>query len=71
MLCRACGSERVGQYIAEIAIHLPGLKNIEKPTIFAFPTVFVCVNCGTAEFTFADNELRLLVEGDSESLRGG
>jgi hypothetical protein len=70
MLCRACGSEKLGRYMAEIAIHFPGLNNINKPAIFVFPTVFVCVDCGTAEFTFSDDELRLLAEGDSAAVGG-
>jgi hypothetical protein len=43
-----------------MAIHFPGLRNIDKPVVWAFPTIVVCLDCGTAEFTLTEAELRQL-----------
>jgi hypothetical protein len=37
------------EFISETAIHFPGLKGLAKPIEWVFPTLLVCLNCGTAE----------------------
>jgi hypothetical protein len=49
----------------EIGIHFPGLKNIDKPVVWVFPELVVCLDCGTAEFAVPETELRLLAKGDA------
>lgn len=60
MVCKSCGSDRVGIFQTEIAVHL----DINSPLVFIFPHLLVCSNCGRAElveeFTIPENELRLL-----------
>jgi hypothetical protein len=57
MACRSCGSETLTNFPAEISIHFPGIKNIDKPTIWVFPKLLVCMDCGFAELVIAENEL--------------
>jgi hypothetical protein len=45
-----------------MAIRSPGLKNIDKPTVWVFPELIVCLDCGMAEFVVPEAELRLLPE---------
>jgi hypothetical protein len=52
MSCKSCGSE--------INIHFPGLKGVDQPAMLVFPQVVVCLNCGFAEFTVSETELRPL-----------
>ncbi|MGC1416673.1 MAG: hypothetical protein WA817_15415 [Candidatus Acidiferrum sp.] len=52
---------------AEIAIHFPGPKNIDKPIVWAFPEIVVCLDCGTAEFVVPESELRQLAKGDADA----
>ena len=33
-----------------IAIHFPGLKGLDKPVVWVFPKLLVCLNCGFTEF---------------------
>jgi hypothetical protein len=47
-----------------MAIHFPGLKNIDKPVVWVFPEVLICLDCGTAEFTMSEPELRKPARGD-------
>lgn len=62
MGCKRCSSERQSTFNAEMNLHFPGYKNLEKPTVWVFPEVVVCLNCGYAEFSVPDAELRRLDE---------
>ncbi len=65
MPCKSCGSANQSKFTAETAIHFPGLKNIDKPVVWVFPELVVCMNCGTAEFPVPKAELRELAKGDA------
>jgi hypothetical protein len=58
--CKSCGSHEMNKYTGEVALHYPGLKGLEKPVVWAFPEVFLCLNCGNAEFAVGERELRVL-----------
>ena len=62
MSCKACGSPDQREFPAEINIHPPTreLKNMDKRTVWASPTVLVCSNCGFAEFVLKDDERKTL-----------
>ena len=60
MPCKACGSQGRAKFAAEVAVHIPGRNNHNKPHLFVFPEILVCWNCGNAEFTGPENELRAL-----------
>ena len=42
-----------------MAIHFPGLRNIDKPVVWAFPTIVVCLDCGTAKFALTEADCQL------------
>jgi hypothetical protein len=63
MACRSCGSERQTEFGAEMNIHFPGLKGLDKPAVWVFPKILVCFDCGLTLFTTPENELRLLKNG--------
>jgi hypothetical protein len=65
MSCKSCGSDNQSKFTAEMAIHFPGLKNIDKPVVWVFPELVVCLNCGTAEFAVPEAELRQLAKADA------
>jgi hypothetical protein len=48
-----------------MGIHFPGLKNIDKPVVWVFPELVVCLDCGFAEFHIPKEELQALGEGDA------
>jgi hypothetical protein len=60
MICRSCGLEKLSKFVGELVIHLPGLKNLDKPTVWVFPEIWVCLNCGDAEFAVPERELFVL-----------
>jgi hypothetical protein len=47
----------------EIAIHFPGLKGLDKPIVWVFPKLAVCLECGFTQFTVPERELSVLVKG--------
>ncbi len=63
MSCNACQSENQRKFSSEINIHFPGLKGLDKPTVWAFPELMVCLDCGFTEFLIAQTELQLLAAG--------
>jgi hypothetical protein len=56
------------KFNAEIAIHLPGAGGREKPLIWVFQELFVCMNCGSAEFAVPEGQLRGLAKRDAASV---
>jgi hypothetical protein len=65
MPCKSCGSLNQGKFTGEVAIHFPGLQNIDKPIVWVFPKLIVCLDCGTTEFTVPKPELRQVAKGDA------
>lgn len=65
MPCKSCRSVNQRNFSAEMGIHFPGLKNIDKPLPCIFTEVVVCLDCGTAEFTVPEAELRVLAKDDA------
>ena len=65
MPCKSCKSPNQSEFSAEMCIHFLGLKNIDKSVVWVFPKVVVCLDCGTAEFTVPEADLRLLAKGDA------
>jgi hypothetical protein len=45
-----------------MGIHFPGLENIDKPVVWVFPEIVVCLDCGTAKFLVPEDELCLLAK---------
>jgi hypothetical protein len=63
MACTVCGSDRQSKFNGEIAIHFPGLQGLDKPIVWVFPQLLVCLDCGNAQFTVPRAELSVFAEG--------
>jgi hypothetical protein len=53
------------KFSAETGIHFLGLENIDKPTVWVFTGVIVCLDCGMVEFSVPKDELRQLEQSDT------
>jgi hypothetical protein len=62
MYCGSCHSGNQAEFTAEMIIHFSGLRYIDNPGVWAFPSVSICLDCGIAQFTLPETELRLLRE---------
>jgi hypothetical protein len=63
--CGSCQSANKRIFNGEIAIHFSGLEGLDKPIVWVFPKLLVCLNCGFTEFAVPEAELRRLVESDA------
>lgn len=62
--CRSCHSANKSMFNGEIALHFPGLEGLDRPIVWVFPKLLVCLNCGFTEFAIPEAELQRLVESD-------
>jgi len=60
MTCNRCHSEKQNVFNGEVAIHFSGLTGLEKPIVWIFPKLVVCLQCGFTEFTVPERELQVL-----------
>jgi len=60
MSCTFCTSSNQAEFPAEMNIHRMGLWNADKPGIFVFPRVLVCLDCGFSSFMTPESELAQL-----------
>lgn len=58
--CGSCGSAKLAKLGGEIALRFPGLQNIDKPAVFVFAEVVVCLDCGASNFAIPPPELHSL-----------
>jgi hypothetical protein len=61
--CTSCRSENRKTFTSEIAIHFPGIEGLNKPIVWVFPRISVCLACGLAQFTIPEKELEVLRTG--------
>jgi hypothetical protein len=61
--CNHCRSERLGRFSGELAIHFTGLAGLNKPIVWVFPQLLVCLHCGFAELVVPKRELQVLETG--------
>jgi hypothetical protein len=63
MSCGSCGNVRNRVFTAEVAIHFPGCDSLNKPIVWVFPKLTVCLDCGVTQFTIPEKELQVLATG--------
>lgn len=61
--CAACQSENQKAFTSEIALHFAGIEGLNKPIVWMFPTISVCLDCGKARFIVPERELKVLRTG--------
>ena len=61
--CASCKSENEKEFTSEVAIHFPGLAGLNKPIVWVFPKISVCLDCGLARFVVPERELEVLRTG--------
>jgi hypothetical protein len=59
MLCKSCSSGNLQNFQTEIAVHF---KDLNRPHVFVFPEILVCLKCGFTELVIEEDKLRLLTQ---------
>ena len=57
MPCLLCRSDNRAEFPAELNIHFPRVKNLDKPSVWAFPKMLISLDCGFTQFTISKAEL--------------
>lgn len=55
--CPSCGSANLSNLAGELALHFRGYQNLDKPRLFVYPEVVVCLDCGASKFGIPQLEL--------------
>ena len=63
MSCKRCRSDKQSLFNGEIAIHFRGLEGLDKPIVWVFQEIVVCMHCGLTEFIVPERELQILEQG--------
>ena len=63
MSCKQCASQHEQTFNSEVAIHFPGLDGLNKPIVWTFPKLLICMDCGFTDFAVPERELKVLVTG--------
>ena len=71
MACRRCDSASQRTFNGEIAIHFSGIENLDKPIVWIFPKLIICLRCGFAEFSVPESELQVLAQDISVARQVG
>lgn len=69
MACKFCHSDHQTGFPAEINLHFPDEENLSKPTVWAFPRILICLDCGFAEFFVRPAELQELKNSEPSELK--
>jgi hypothetical protein len=50
MTCKACASQAISTFPADIRVYLNGSRTMSAPPMNPGPLVHVCLSCGVSEF---------------------
>jgi hypothetical protein len=62
MPCQLCRSSNEAELGAEVVIHFSGLKNLDKPGVWVFSKLLVCLDCGGSQFKIPERELAAIAK---------
>jgi hypothetical protein len=63
MVCPSCQSHNQAEFTAEMIVHSPGPENLDKPGVWLFPKLSVCLDCGVSRFTIPQPSKLLVTSG--------
>jgi hypothetical protein len=69
--CPSCQSSNQAEFPSELLIHFSGRENLDKPGVWVFPKLLVCLDCGFLQSTVPAPELAQLAASASISERLG
>jgi hypothetical protein len=69
MSCPECALSNQAEFSAEMVVHSSGLKNIDRPAVYVFPKILVCLDCGSARFIVPKSELASLADSVPTKIR--
>ena len=68
--CASCQSANQREFDAEMNIHFPGIKGLDIPTVWVFPKILVCFDCGVSQFMVPEAQRKELAARDYRDVDG-
>jgi len=62
MSCQLCRSSNEAELGAEMVIHFSGLNNLDKPGVWVFSKLLVCLDCGGSHLKIPERKLAAIVK---------
>ena len=66
MICPSCQSHNQAEFTAEMIVRSPGPENLDKPGVWLFPKLSVCLDCGVSRFTVGKPRKLSLLTSDQK-----
>jgi hypothetical protein len=60
MSCPSCGTSNQAEFPSEMLVHFPWRKNLSTPSVWMFPSLRICLDCGFLQSTVPASELEQL-----------
>jgi hypothetical protein len=67
MTCVSCRSVKHAELTGEMLVRFPGLKNLDKPVVWLYPKVLVCLDCGYSHFAVPEGELTSIAQLENKT----
>ncbi len=68
-MCRWCSSSIQVEFSSEIMVHFSSRKHLDNPGVLTFPSMLVCLDCGSTQLTIPEADLALLRAGSAPLAR--
>ena len=65
-MCSSCRSNNQAEFGSEMIVHFSGREILDKPGVWVFSKLLVCLDCGSSYFTVPKTELASIVKGTLE-----
>jgi hypothetical protein len=62
MSCPLCRSSNEAELATEMVIHFSGLENLDKPGVWVFSRLLVCLDCGGSLLNIPERELAAITK---------
>lgn len=62
--CERCAADSLKDFNGEVAVHFPGREGLNKPIVWVFPKLTICLHCGFAEFVLPEEQRAQLGDDD-------
>jgi hypothetical protein len=63
MSCPSCRSGNQAEFPSEMLIHFSGRQNLDRPAVWVFPKLLICLDCGFLQATVPPSVLASLAAG--------
>jgi hypothetical protein len=60
MSCPLCDSSNQAEFPSEMLVHFPGRENLGKASVWMFPSLRICLDCGLLQSRVPTSELEQL-----------